>query len=121
MADDDIRKALTAHQVRVIESVQQINFAESQIESHQRTVTYSEITADELRTLPEGTNVYESVGRMFYLQSPEEIQRVLADKATTAGTKIKDLRIKKSRLEEGIKESEIHLRELLEQKKSQMS
>ena len=121
MADEDIRKALTEHQTKVVESVQQINYAEAQMESHQRTITYSDITSEELKTLPEGTNVYESVGRMFYLQPLDDIQRLLVEKKTNAAAKIKDLKSKKSRLEEGMKESELHLRELLEQKKSQMS
>ena len=121
MADEEIRKALTEHQTKVIESVQQINYAETQIENHQRTISYSELTADDLNTLPEGTNVYESVGRMFYLQPVAEIQRLLVEKVTTAGAKIKDLKSKKTRLEDGMRESELHLRELLEQKKSQMS
>ncbi|KAI6657957.1 Prefoldin subunit 1 [Oopsacas minuta] len=120
MTDQEIRKALADHQSKVLESVQKINIAESQIENLQRVITYSELTADDLKSLPADVNVYESVGRMFYLQPVEEIQRMLVDKKTNAATKIETLQANKVRLEKGMKDSGEHFRELLEQKKSQM-
>ena len=120
MGDEEIRKALSDHQVKVIESVQKINMAESQIENLQRVINYSELTSEELKTLPDGVNVYESVGRMFFLQPVDEIQRILVEKKTNSVTKIENLKGNRTRLEKGMKDSEEHLRDLLEQKKSQM-
>eukprot|EP00800_Vazella_pourtalesii_P006635 TRINITY_DN18689_c0_g1_i1.p1 TRINITY_DN18689_c0_g1~~TRINITY_DN18689_c0_g1_i1.p1 ORF type:complete len:121 (+),score=41.34 TRINITY_DN18689_c0_g1_i1:115-477(+) len=120
MGDEDIRKALSDHQAKVIDSVQKINMAESQMENLQRVVTYSGLTSEELKTLPEGVNVYECVGRMFFLQPVDEIQRILVEKKTNAVTKIENLKANKTRLEKGMKDSEEHFRDLLEQKKSQM-
>ena len=121
MADEEIRKALSDHQLKVIESVQKINMFDSQIETLQRSVTYSQITSDEMKSLPEGVNVFESVGRMFFQQSVADVHKILAEKKVTGESKIEALKNNKLRLEKGMKESEDYLRELLEQKKSQMA
>ncbi|WP_411023843.1 prefoldin subunit, partial [Salmonella sp. s51228] len=89
MADEVIRKALLDHQNKVIENVQKVNVAESQIEALQRTASHAMLTSEELSNLPGNLNLYEAVGRMFLLQTSSQIQTMLRERRETAEKKIK--------------------------------
>ncbi len=72
----------------------------------------------EISSLPEGTPVYESVGRMFLLSTKEDINTQLGGRQDNCKDKIKTLEGNKTYLEKSLKESENGLRELILSKKS---
>lgn len=50
-----------------IQSGQQINLVKSQIASKKRETRILQLTANEVESLPAGTNTYEGVGKMYRL------------------------------------------------------
>ena len=77
------------------------------------------MTADEIKSLPEETRLYESVGRMFILSTRSGITDTLDKKQEKLNEEIKNLEAKKTYLEKSLKDSENSLRELVAQKKAQ--
>ena len=77
-----------------------------QLRGLERGSKRSEITLKELSELPETTNTYRSVGRM-YLQSPMSASKqFLADKVEAAASKIAQLQKKENYLTEAVKDVE---------------
>ena len=72
-----------------------------------------------MKSLPEETRLYESVGRMFLLSSSAEVSEMLTKKQDQSKEKIKNLEANKTYLERSLKDSENSLRELVAQKKAQ--
>ena len=72
-----------------------------------------------MKSLPEETWLYESVGRMFLLSSSAEVSEMLTKKQDQSKEKIKNLEANKTYLEQSLKDSENSLRELVAQKKAQ--
>merc|ERR1712244_74454 len=81
--------------------------------------THTELTGAEIKSLPEETRLYESVGRMFMLSTRAEITDALDKKQENCKEKIKNLEANKTYLERSMKDSENSLRELVAQKKAQ--
>jgi prefoldin subunit 1 len=52
-------------EARAISAQQQINLVKSQISTKQRDLRLSQLTGDELSSLPQETKVYEGVGKMY--------------------------------------------------------
>ena len=77
-----------------------------------------ELTGAEIKSLPEETRLYESVGRMFMLSSRSEITGALDTKQENCKEKIKNLEANKTYLDRSLKDSENSLRELVAQKKA---
>ena len=106
-------------QTKMVDNKQKMKMADLQIENFKRSITHSELTASELKTLPEETRLYESVGRMFLLSSSTEVSEMLTKKQDQSKDKIKNLEANKTYLERSLKDSENSLRELVAQKKAQ--
>lgn len=113
--DIELKKAFTELQMKMVESKQKIKLNELQVESLKRQVAHSMLTDTEIGSLPEGTKVYESAGRMFMLSDINSVRSGLDKKQTVCKEKIKTLENSKEYLEKSIKESENNLRELIMQ------
>ena len=61
----------------MVDNKQKMKMADLQIENFKHSITHSELTASELKSLPEETRLYESVGRMFLLSSSAEVSEML--------------------------------------------
>ena len=103
----------------MVDNKQKMKMADLQIENFKRSITHSELTASELKSLPKETRLYESVGRMFLLSSSAEVSEMLTKKQDQSKEKIKNLEANKTYLERSLKDSENSLRELVAQKKAQ--
>lgn len=117
MADMELKQAFADLQKKMIETQTQMRVADAQIAQLEITKKRSDFTAKELQGMPESTKQYQSVGRMFMLQSQDEIQEMLKQKQVGASEKIKELEGKKKYLEKTVKESEANLREMVSQKR----
>ncbi|KAM4620463.1 prefoldin subunit 1 [Polymixia lowei] len=117
--DLELKKAFTELQAKMIDTQQKAQLADLQIEQLNRVKKHASLTHAEIGALPGNTRMYEGVGRMFILQSKEEINNQLTDKQKTAEDKIKELEQKKSYLERSVKEAEDNIREMLLSRRAQ--
>ncbi|KAM8948803.1 prefoldin subunit 1-like [Lycaon pictus] len=117
--DLELKKAFTELQAKVIDTQQKVKLADIQIEQLNTTKKHAHLIDTEIMTLVDETNMYESVGRMFILQSKEVIHSQLLEKQKIAEEKIKELEQKKSYLERSVKEAEDNIREMLMARRAQ--
>ncbi|XP_029957421.1 prefoldin subunit 1 [Salarias fasciatus] len=117
--DLELKKAFSELQVKMVDTQQKVKLANLQIDQLTRVQKYAKLTHTEITTLPDNTRLYEGVGRMFILQSREEISNQLTDKQRTANEKIKELEQKKVYLERSVKEAEDNIREMLLSRRAQ--
>ena len=117
--DMELHKAFMELQSKMIDSKQKMKMADIQIENLKRSITHTELTSTELKSLPESTRLYESVGRMFILSSRSEVSSTLDKKKENSNEKIKNLEANKTYLERSLKDSENSLRELVAQRRAQ--
>ncbi|KAL2094856.1 hypothetical protein ACEWY4_009575 [Coilia grayii] len=117
--DLELKKAFAELQAKVIDTQQKVKLADLQIDQLNRVKKHASLTHVELTPLPESTRMYEGVGRMFILQSKDEISKQLMDKQKTADDKIKELEQKKTYLERSVKEAEDNIREMLMSRRAQ--
>ncbi|XP_030602827.1 prefoldin subunit 1 isoform X2 [Archocentrus centrarchus] len=116
--DLELKKAFSELQVKMIDTQQKVKMADLQIDQLTRVQKHAKLTHAEIATLPDNTRLYEGVGRMFILQSKEEINNLLTDKQKTADEKIKELE-RKVYLERSVKEAEDNIREMLLSRRAQ--
>merc|ERR1711971_1492858 len=82
-----------------------MKMADLQVENFKRSITHTELTGAEIKSLPEETRLYESVGRMFMLSSRSEITGALDTKQENCKEKIKNLEANKTYLDRSLKDS----------------
>ncbi|TWW75320.1 prefoldin subunit 1 [Takifugu rubripes] len=117
--DEELKKAFTELQAKVIDTQQKARLADLQIDQLTKVQKHARLTQTEMTSLPDNTRLYEGVGRMFILRSKEEIENNLTDAQKTANEKIKELEQKKVYLERSVKEAEDNIREMLMARRSQ--
>ncbi|XP_017348146.1 prefoldin subunit 1 [Ictalurus punctatus] len=117
--DLELKKAFAELQAKMIDTQQKVKLADLQIEQLSRMKKHANLTHVEITSLPNNTRVYEGVGRMFILQSKDEINNQLTEKQKTADDKIKELEQKKTYLERSVKEAEDNIREMLMSRRAQ--
>merc|ERR1712098_360225 len=106
-------------EVKMIDTQQKVKLADLQIDQLTRVQKHAKLTLAEICTLPDNTPLYEGVGRMFILQSKEDINNLLTDKQKTVEEKIKELEQRKVYLERSVKEAEDNIREMLLSRRAQ--
>merc|ERR1711990_457307 len=111
--DMELRRAFVELQSKMVDAKQKMKMADLQVENFKRSITHTELTGAEIKSLPEETRLYESVGRMFMLSSRSEITGALDTKQESCKEKIKNLEANKTYLDRSLKDSENSLRELV--------
>lgn len=117
--DEELKKAFAELHEKVIDTRQKLKLADIQIDTLRRSKQRAELTQIELRTLPEKTRTFESVGRMFILQDVDTIKKDLTKRTKTSEEKIKTLESNKTYLQRNLKESENNIREMVQKRQSQ--
>ncbi|RVE63438.1 hypothetical protein OJAV_G00136220 [Oryzias javanicus] len=117
--DLELKKAFSELQLKMIDTQQKVKLADLQIDQLTRVQKHAKLTHTQISSLPDNTRLYEGVGRMFILQSREEINNMLTDKQKTVDEKIKELEQKKVYLERSVKEAEDNIREMLLSRRAQ--
>ncbi|XP_024120631.1 prefoldin subunit 1 isoform X2 [Oryzias melastigma] len=117
--DLELKKAFSELQLKMIDTQQKVKLADLQIDQLTRVQKHAKLTHTEISSLPDNTRLYEGVGRMFILQSREEVNNLLTDKQKTVDEKIKELEQKKVYLERSVKEAEDNIREMLLSRRAQ--
>uniref|UniRef100_A0A023FGL6 Putative prefoldin subunit 1 n=1 Tax=Amblyomma cajennense TaxID=34607 RepID=A0A023FGL6_AMBCJ len=114
----ELKKAFQELQMKMIDTTRRLRIADMQIESLRKAVRHAYCTGEVIAEAPEGTKMYQSVGRMFMAADFEEIMSSLDVKMKSCNEKIKSLENNKAYLEKSLKESENNLREMIVQKQS---
>ncbi|XP_026090370.1 prefoldin subunit 1 [Carassius auratus] len=117
--DLELKKAFAELQAKMVDTQQKVKLADLQIEQLSRMKKHSNLTHAEIKLLPDSTRMYEGAGRMFILQSKDEIANQLLEKQKTADEKIKELEQKKTYLERSVKDAEDNIREMLMSRRAQ--
>ncbi|XP_077334367.1 prefoldin subunit 1-like [Lithobates pipiens] len=117
--DLELKKAFTELQAKVIDTQQKVKLADLQIEQLTRTKKHAQLTSVEIKSFPDATLMYEGVGRMFVLQTKENIGSQLLNKQNVADEKIAELEEKKAYLERSVKNAEDNIREMLMARRAQ--
>ena len=78
--DMELKKAFTELQMKMVDTKQKIKFTDMQVDNFKRQVAHAMLTDQEIGALPEGTKVYESVGRMFILSDIKNVREGLETK-----------------------------------------
>ncbi|XP_012282433.1 prefoldin subunit 1 [Orussus abietinus] len=116
--DEELKKAFAELQRKLIDTSQKQTLTDLQIDSLQRTMKRAKLTVKEVTTLPPNTRLYESVGRMFLLDDIDNIKEELEKRVANAEKKITTLENSKTFLQQSLKDSENHLREMVQQRQS---
>ncbi|GFS30326.1 prefoldin subunit 1 [Nephila pilipes] len=114
--DLELKKAFQELQAKVLDTTQKLKVADLQIDSLTKTIQHAQLTQQEIKSFPSDTNMYNGIGRMFLLTSPNDIVKMLSEKIDTSHKKIKELETSKTYLERSMKDSEENLRELVASK-----
>ena len=118
MVDAELKKAFTELKVKSVETTSRINGVNNQIEQAKNRGKHAELTLGEIRSCSEDTVFYESLGRMFVLESREVIMNQLSNRISGCKDSITKFEEQKSYLSKNLKESENAIRELIESKKN---
>lgn len=116
--DLELKKAFAELQHKMTDTAQKLKLADMQIEGLKKSKIHTELTVQEIKSMPPKTNTYESVGRMFILRDMPEITQDLQLKSQKYEEKIKALENNKVFLERNLKEAENNLREMVQQRKA---
>nr|VZI22333.1 unnamed protein product [Spirometra erinaceieuropaei] len=93
--------------------IQKINALNTQIRR-------SELVTEQVKELPDRTNTYSSVGRMFIQKSVSEIISELTDQRKECQRNVESLQAKLDYVNKGLQESQQGLRDLISLKQQKM-
>ncbi|XP_054778629.1 prefoldin subunit 1-like [Prosopis cineraria] len=114
MADEGNRTAFLEIQSRMIETTGKLKQVQNQMRNKEGEKKRAYLTSEELRQLPDDTNVYKSIGRMFVLETKTTLMTEQENKIKDSEASITSLQSSKEYLEKQIAEVENNLRELLQ-------
>ncbi|KAK4279474.1 hypothetical protein QN277_011252 [Acacia crassicarpa] len=114
MADEGNRTAFLEIQSRMIETTAKLKQVQNQMRNKEGEKKRAFLTLEELRQLPDDTNVYKSIGRMFVLETKATLMTEQENKMKDSEASITSLQSSKEYLEKQIAEVESNLRELLQ-------
>ncbi|KAH1102376.1 hypothetical protein GLYMA_13G197100v4 [Glycine max] len=115
MADEANRTAFLEIQSRMIDTTGKIKQVQTQMRSKEAEKKRAFLTMEELKQVPDDTNVYKSIGRMFVLETKATLMNEQETKFKDGEASITALQSSKEYLEKQMAEVETNLRELLQQ------
>uniref|UniRef100_A0A0X3NZM4 Prefoldin subunit 1 n=1 Tax=Schistocephalus solidus TaxID=70667 RepID=A0A0X3NZM4_SCHSO len=118
--DPDIQKAVIELKNKTTQANQQIGFLNAQINALNTQIRRSELVTEQVKELPDGTNTYSSVGRMFIQKSVSEIISDLADQRKECQHNVESLQAKLDYVNKGLQEAQQGLRDLISLKQQKM-
>ncbi|XP_078438496.1 PREFOLDIN 1 [Wolffia australiana] len=115
MSDEAARTAFLEIQGRMIETTGKLKQVQSQMRAKEGEKKRAYLTLEELRVLPEDTNTYKSIGRVFVLEPKSLLSDEQTQKLKDSESALTALQTSKEYLEKQLGEVENSLRELLQQ------
>nr|POE47648.1 putative prefoldin subunit 1 [Quercus suber] len=92
---------------------QQLGLVKAQMAQKARESRMLQLSSGELDTLPQGTPVYDGVGKMFMLTTTEQIQTRQAKEAKDVKAELANLEKKRDYLDTTLKNSRQHMEQIL--------
>ncbi|NP_001148596.2 Prefoldin subunit 1 [Zea mays] len=115
MADDANRAAFMELQSRMIDTTAKIKQLQTQMRSKEGEKKRAYLTLEELRQLPDDTNTYKTVGKVFILEPKSVLFNEQEQKLNDSESAIASMQTSKDYLEKQQGEVENNIRELLQQ------
>ncbi|XP_051226523.1 prefoldin subunit 1 [Lolium perenne] len=115
MADETNRAAFVELQARLIETTGKIKQLQTQIRTKESEKKRAYLTLEELRQLPDDTNTYKTIGKVFILEPRSLLANEQEQKLNDSETAISSMQTSKEYLEKQLGELENNIRELLQQ------
>ncbi|KAK1549407.1 hypothetical protein Q3G72_001601 [Acer saccharum] len=115
MSDEANRSAFLEIKGRLIENTGKMKQVLNQVRNKEGEKKRAFLTLEELRQLPDDTNTYKSIGRMFVLEPKSILMNDQEQKLKDSETAIASLQASKEYLEKQKAEVENNLTELLQQ------
>ncbi|XP_027356202.1 prefoldin subunit 1 isoform X2 [Abrus precatorius] len=114
MADEANRNAFLEIQGRMIETTGKLKQVQNQMRSKEAEKKRAFLTLEELKQVPDDSNVYKSIG-MFVMETKATLMNEQENKFKDSEASITALQSSKEYLEKQMAEVENNLRELLQQ------
>uniref|UniRef100_A0A0D9VFR7 Prefoldin subunit 1 n=1 Tax=Leersia perrieri TaxID=77586 RepID=A0A0D9VFR7_9ORYZ len=115
MADEANRAAFVELQGRMIETTGKIKQLQAQMRSKEGEKKRAYLTLEELRQLPDNTNTYKTVGKVFILEPKSLLLSEQEQKFNDSESAIASMQTSKEYLEKQLAEVENNIKELLQQ------
>ncbi|EES05005.1 hypothetical protein BDA96_04G148500 [Sorghum bicolor] len=115
MADEANRAAFMELQSRMIDTTAKIKQLQTQMRSKEGEKKRAYLTLEELRQLPDDTNTYKTVGKVFILEPKSVLFNEQEQKLHDSESAIASMQTSKEYLEKQQGEVENNIRELLQQ------
>ncbi|XP_047058191.1 prefoldin subunit 1-like [Lolium rigidum] len=115
MADETNRAAFVELQARMIETTGKIKQLQIQMRTKESEKKRAYLTLEELRQLPDDTNTYKTIGKVFILEPRSLLANEQEQKLNDSETAISSMQTSKEYLEKQLGELENNIRELLQQ------
>ncbi|EEC73122.1 prefoldin subunit 1 [Oryza sativa Japonica Group] len=115
MADEANRAAFVELQGRMIDTTGKIKQLQTQMRSKEGEKKRAYLTLEELRQLPDNTNTYKTVGKVFILEPKSLLLNEQEQKLNDSESAIASMQTSKEYLEKQLAEVENNIRELLQQ------
>uniref|UniRef100_A0A0E0JZL1 Prefoldin subunit 1 n=1 Tax=Oryza punctata TaxID=4537 RepID=A0A0E0JZL1_ORYPU len=115
MADEANRAAFVELQGRMIETTGKIKQLQTQMRSKEGEKKRAYLTLEELRQLPDNTNTYKTVGKVFILEPKSLLLNEQEQKLNDSESAIASMQTSKEYLEKQLAEVENNIKELLQQ------
>jgi len=109
ISNEALQKLVQEIETQAILAQQQINVVKSQISLKQRDIRLLQLTSSEVATLPQNTNIYEGVGKMFVFSPIDEVEKRLRKETTELKSDVENLGKKLHYLETTHKNSREHI------------
>ncbi|MCJ1373160.1 hypothetical protein MMC20_004387 [Loxospora ochrophaea] len=107
--NEALQKLVREIEAQAILAQREINVVKSTVSAKQRDVRLLELTSNEVKQLPKGTNVYEGVGKMFVFKDLDVVEKRLSAETTELKGDISNLNKKLHYLETTHKNSREHI------------
>nr|ACD37571.1 prefoldin subunit 1 [Philodina roseola] len=111
--EDEAQKFLGQLQMKMIEIQTSLRKSTGQIEGLKREIQRAKLTDKEINTMKAETPMFSPVGRMFVLNSKNEIREQIEKKIKTCDDDIKKQEASKAYLEKQMRECESQFKERL--------
>ncbi|XP_039840657.1 prefoldin subunit 1-like [Panicum virgatum] len=115
MADEANRTAFMELQARMFDTTGKIKQLQTQMRSKEGEKKRAYLTLEELRQLPDDTNTYKTVGKVFILEPKSVLLNEQEQKFNESESAIASMQTSKEYLEKQVGEVENNIRELLQQ------
>uniref|UniRef100_A0ACD5VVD6 Uncharacterized protein n=1 Tax=Avena sativa TaxID=4498 RepID=A0ACD5VVD6_AVESA len=115
MADEANRAAFVELQSRLIETTGKIKQLQTQMRTKESEKKRAYLTLEELRQLPDDTNTYKAIGKVFILEPRSLLANEQEQKLNDSEAAISSMQTSKEYLEKQLGELENNIRELLQQ------